>query len=132
MALPLPEETPLDLQDEIRWTLRDSITLNAQQVPDRNAYNPIPEWFCPVTFTSPILRIQAVSSDTTNRKLMGRLLKMQEIPSNSGNKVSLASRKIWRGSQLLRFEQDIEGSYSIQILPRHYVQNLTFLVYEFL
>ncbi len=132
MTLPLPEETPLNLQEETRWELIDSVTLNAQLTQGGTSYNPIPEWFCPSTFISPILRIQAVSSDTTNRKLMGRLLQMQEIPSGSSNNVSLASRKIWRGSQILRFGQDIEGSYSIQILPRYYVQNLTLLVYEFL
>ena len=131
MSLALPEETPLNLQDGSRWTLRDSVTLNAQLKSGGTGYDPIPEWYCTKSFTSPILRIQAVSTDTSSRKLMGRLIQDQEIPLNSGSLVSLSARRIWRGSQIVRFAQDIENSYKIRILPRYYVHNISFLIYEF-
>jgi hypothetical protein len=131
MALPFPETTPIDFQDGSRWLLRLSNTINATEKPEGNGYNPIPEWFPSVSFTSPFLAIQATTNLTTASKLMGRILQYQGT-SLSGGTLTISARKVWRGLQVVRFSQDIEGEYSIRILPKPKISNLTLLIYEYL
>ncbi len=131
MTLAIPENTPLNLGDSSRWHLRESVTLNASSRPGGQGYDPINEWFPLYEFSSPILLIQSASNDGGTQNLMGRLLQYQNLLPGGNVQVSLASRRLWRGTQLVRFEQDIEGTYQISILPRFHVHNITWLIYEF-
>ena len=131
MTLAIPENTPLTLGDSSRWHLRESITLNASPRPGGEGYNPINEWFPSYSFSSPILSVQSVSSNGSSQRLMGRLLQYQNLLPGRNTQVSLAARRLWKGTQLIRFAQDIEETYKISILPRFYVQNITWLIYEF-
>ena len=131
MTLAIPENTTLNLGDSSRWHLRESVTLNAYPRPGGEGYNPINEWFSSYSFSSPILSIQLASNDGGTQNLMGRLLQYQNLLPGGNTQVSLASRRLWRGTQLVRFDQDIEGNYRIRILPRFYLHNITWLIYEF-
>lgn len=132
MVLPLPEETPLNLTDSNRWTLRVSATFNATLNPDGASYSRIPEWFPDISFTSPILMVQALTTNQTSNRFAARFLQTQVMGIDGGQPVVVTARRIWLGRNLIRLAQDIEGGYQVRILPYLRMSNITLLIWEFL
>ena len=132
MALPIPENPPLNLQDSSRWQLRESVNLSSTIAED-GAYNRIPEYFFSFSFASPILAIQALSfANLGNKKKVGRILQTTEAGIQGGVPVILTARNIWLGISLLKFAQDLNQTYKLRFLAGLYIPEISILLYEYL
>ncbi|PSF37764.1 hypothetical protein C7H19_09480 [Aphanothece hegewaldii CCALA 016] len=125
MSLPLPIN--LDSPD---WVLKSSSSWIAQLTdPETNTYTPIPEQIISVPFSSPILAITAATIDNVSFAKFGYIRQIKSLGINQNAVVG--ARKIWRGTQLIRFSEDYSGNYLLTFKPFYRLHHVSILIYEF-
>ncbi|MEM8777781.1 MAG: hypothetical protein AAGF26_02685 [Cyanobacteria bacterium P01_G01_bin.49] len=133
MTFPIiPENTPINLQDNERWRLRVTLSLRAPFDPKTQSASRIPEAFPPQTFNSPILATQAVIQAQYSGSAVGRILRIQRSSLGSGSNIVTSGRRIWRGLQLITFNQDLIGGFQLRFLAYRRIPDVTLLIYEYL
>lgn len=124
MSLP----SPIDLNTP-NWVLRYSGSWTAQLIdPTEQRYAPIPEQVLGVSLTSSIIAITTATIDQTNFTKFGYIKQIKSLGINQ-NAVT-GARKVWRGTQLVRFSDDYLGSYFLTFKPFYRLHHVSILVYE--
>lgn len=127
--LPIPVGTSLNFEDEANWSLTYSGSLIANIVDiNKQIYEPIEEQVLS-SFSSPILKIRIVTSNN-NGKYAGVI--KQFYNTGATGLAYITSRKIWIGTQIVRFAQDVNGGYTLKILPDQWKNNLIINIYEYI
>lgn len=127
--LALPYETPIDLTDSTKWTLAVSQTFTGESAPN-DRYYPIDEQLLTFNFTSPLLIVQTINNQ--GHRYMGSLSQWQNAGIGGGTPTRLTSRRVWVGTQLIRFRQDLTGLYQLRFKPSQWVKSVSILIWEFL
>lgn len=123
----MPLSSPINL-NSLNWVLRYSNSWVAQLI-EEERYAPIPEQNISVSLSSPIIAITTATLDQTNFTKFGYIRQIKSINQNQ-NAVT-GSRKIWRGTQLVRFSDDYTGNYVLTFKPFYRLHQVSLIIYEF-
>lgn len=127
--LPVPTGTSLDFEDEANWILVYTGSLIANIVDlNRGIYEPMSEQVLSSSFSSPILKIRIVTTNN-NSRYAGKI--KQFYDTGTTGLAYRSTRKIWIGTQIVRFAQDINNDYVLKILPDQWKSNLVINIYEY-
>lgn len=126
-----PSESPLDLSDSQKWTLKFS---KHYSTPSGNSViiDPIPPEYLNTTFNSSVLAVQAVSL-TNHVRYVGKIQQFAQIGIIEGGQLSyLSSRALYMGTRTIQFYHNIEPPYFLKFIPSRALTNLSLLIYEYL
>ncbi|WP_013321423.1 hypothetical protein [Gloeothece verrucosa] len=125
--LPIPPDTELDFSGS-HWQLSYSQTFNAD--PDAlnpSRYTPMEEkWLG--SFSSPVLLVR-VTTTNQNSRYAGKL--KQFYDSGPTGYAYATSRRLWLGTQIIRYPQDVGNSFYLSLLPDQWKSSLSILIYSY-